>query len=107
MSLDVYLMAVRETDVYHANITHNLARMAKEAGFYEAMWRPEEVGVQAAGHLVEPLRAGLALMRSDPERFKRFDAANGWGTYEQFVPWVEKYLAACEANPDARIEVSR
>ena len=31
MSLDVYLTAMRKTEVYSANITHNLGKMALEA----------------------------------------------------------------------------
>ena len=53
-----------------------------------------------------PLRAGLALLKSDPERFKKFDSPNGWGLYVHFVPFVEKYLEACEQNPDSAVEVS-
>ncbi len=34
-------------------------------------------------------------------------SVNGWGTYKNFVPWVAKYLAACEEYPDADVSVSR
>lgn len=107
MSLDVYLREVRLTTIYDANITHNLNKMAEEAGIYEHLWRPEEIGVTKAQQLIAPLRAGLELMKADPARFEKHDAANGWGMYEHFVPFVEKYLAACEENPDATVEVSR
>lgn len=101
MSLDVTLTAVRPTEVYSANITHNLGPMAQEAGIYGACWHPEDRGLGTAADLIPILRAGLALLESDPGRFRAFDAKNGWGTYDQFVPWVRAYLAACEANPDA------
>ena len=107
MSLNVSLTAVRPMIVFDANITHNLNKMAAEAGIYEVVWRPDEVGIKTAADLIEPLRAGLALLESDPERFQVFDAANGWGTYEHFVPWLKRYLVACEADPDASVEVSR
>lgn len=107
MSLDVYLTAVRPTEVFSSNITHNLGKMATEAGIYKHLWRPEEIGVTKAAQLIGPLTAGVALMRSDPERFKAFDAPNGWGTYEHFLPWVDEYLAACVENPDADVNVSR
>ncbi len=94
-------------EAYHANITHNLGMMAAEAGIYKHLWRPEEIGITKAGQLIEPLGAALALLKSDPERFKKFNPENGWGSYEMFVPWVEDYLAACKANPEASIEVSR
>lgn len=60
-----------------------------------------------ATQLIEPLKAGLALLKADPVRFKEFNAKNGWGLYEHFVPFVEKYLEACIANPDADVRVSR
>jgi hypothetical protein len=107
MSLDVSLIKVMPTEVYTANITHNLGRMAEEAGIYQHLWRPEQIGITTASQLIEPLRAGLKLMRDDPARFEAFNAENGWGLYKNFVPWIANYLAACEENPDATIEVSR
>lgn len=50
MSLDVYLTATRPTEVCALNITHNLGRMAKEAGIYQHLWRPEEIGVTKAAY---------------------------------------------------------
>lgn len=105
MSLDVYLMG--RAPVFEANITHNLTRMADEAGIYKHVWRPEELGITKAGQLIEPLSAGIALMKSDPERFQKHDSPNGWGLYKNFLPWLEKYLAACEEFPEAEIEVIR
>lgn len=107
MSLDVYLTKTMPTEVYSANITHNLGAMAREAGIYMHLWRPDEIGVTKAAQLIEPLRVGVALMRADPQRFERHNAPNGWGLYKNFVPFVEKYLAACEENPDADVEVWR
>lgn len=107
MSLDVYLSAVRSTTVYDSNITHNLTGMAAEAGIYKHLWRPDEIGITKAAQLIEPLRAGLELLRADPERFQKHNAPNGWGMYEHFVPFVEGYLKACEENTDADVSVSR
>jgi len=94
-------------EIFSASITHNLNCMAEEAGIYEQVWRPDEIGITKAAQLIEPLRAGIALMKSDPERFKKFDSSNGWGLYEHFVPWLDTYLAACEKYPDADVSVSR
>lgn len=107
MSLDVTLTATRKTQVYWRNITHNLGRMADEAGIYRHLWRPEEINITTAGQLIDPLTVGLELLKSDPKRFKAFNAPNGWGTYENFVPFVEDYLEACRENPDAEVSVSR
>jgi hypothetical protein len=93
--------------VFWANITHNLTQMASEAGIYEPLWRPEETGIERAAQLIAPLREGLALLESDPERFKAFNASNGWGVYGNLVEFVRKYLEACEAYPDAHVYASR
>ena len=107
MSLDVTLTAIRPTEVYTSNITHNLNRMAEAAGIYKHLWRPEEIGITKASQLIEPLEKGLALLMADPEHFKQFNAPNGWGLYKHFVPFVENYLNACKENPDASVVVSR
>ena len=94
-------------EVYSANITHNLGQMAAAAGIYEYLWRPDEIGITKAAQLIEPLRQGLLNLKSNPVYFKKFDAPNGWGTYKQFVPWVEEYLRACEENLGASVRVWR
>lgn len=94
-------------EVYEANITHNLNRMAEEAGIYKALWRPEEIGITKAQQLVEPLTAGLALLRSDPARFEKLNPDNGWGDYAGLVGFVSRYLEACKAHPNAEVKVSR
>lgn len=90
-----------------ANITHNLTRMADEAGIYGAVWRPEEHGITTAAQVAEVLRRGLADMEARPDHYRQFDATNGWGTYDQFLPWLREYLEACEQWPDATVRVSR
>ena len=108
MSLDVYLKCqCCESVLFEANITHNLNRMAMEAGIYKHLWRPEELDITTAEGLIQPLRDGLLLMIADPERFRAYNPENGWGTYKQFIPWVQKYLVACEEHPEAVVEVSR
>ncbi len=135
MSLDVYLVAdltafkvaadflddhgvcadvalyLRHTDerheFYSANVTHNLNRMAEVVGIYEPLWRPEEVGIHYARQLIEPITEGLRKLRAEPEMYQQYNPANGWGHYDGFVAFVEKYLAACVKYPFAAVEVSR
>lgn len=137
MSLDVYLECeCCESELFYANITHNLGAMAREAGVYLVCWSPAELDpglgakiraqcearnfhgaggvyeleasrVVRASELIEPPRSGVALMRSDPERFVKYDSPNGWGVYRDFLPWLDKYLAACEEHPNAVVRVSR
>lgn len=107
MSLDVYLIDEKGEQVYWRNITHNLNTMAKAAGIYKHLWRPEEIGITKASELIEPLLKGLHQMVENPSKFKKFDAPNGWGRYPDFIDFVTEYREACVKNPDATIEVSR
>lgn len=115
MSLDVSLCVTKtcphcgqptgETEtVFDANITHNLNKMADEAGFYNELWHG--VNVEFAKDLIQPLTKGLKKLKESPDYYKQFNAGNGWGLYEHFVPWLENLLAACQEYPDAVIAVS-
>lgn len=119
MSLDVCLIRERwvsydngetsETDiesVYDANITHNLNKMAEAAGVYMHLWRPSEIGITKASQLIDPLSKGLKKLHDNPEYYKTFEASNGWGLYEHFVPFVEQYLEACIDYPHAIVHAS-
>jgi hypothetical protein len=81
--------------------------MAVQAGLYDWLWRSDEKGIKTARELITPLKNGLAILRSDPKRFKEFNPDNGWGGYEVLVRFVENYLDACMKNPDAAVRVSR
>lgn len=109
LTCDCGKVHVIESDIesFDANITHNLNKMADAAGIYDHIWRPEEIGITTAKELIEPLTKGLADFKARPEYYEEFSASNGWGTYEQFVPWVEKYLNACIEYPESTIHVSR
>ena len=107
MSLDVHLIDGIGDLIYSANITHNLGRMAREAGIYACLWRPEEHGMEYACNIIAPLSAGLALLVTEKSRFEAFNAPNGWGKWEHFVPFCAEYLQACRDYPDALVTVSR
>ena len=104
---DVSQDRYESNEIYSANITHNLNTMAAAAGLYEALWRPDENDWKKAGDLIEVLEAGLEKLKADPEKFTKYEPDNGWGTYDGLVEFTTKYLAACKANPEARVEVSR
>lgn len=104
MSLDVYLTALRRIIVCQLNITNNLVRMADEAGIGGHLWEPDKIGIHKASQLIGPLERGLSRMKADPERYKRFNPPNGWGSYERLLEFVEAYLQACRANPDADVK---
>jgi hypothetical protein len=106
MSLDVGLQVEIDgnlIEVYGANITHNLGKMAEEAGIYDCLWQPLEHNLTHARDIITPLKEGLEKLKADPEYFETFNSPNGWGLYKHFVPFVEKYLAACEQYPSTKI----
>jgi len=119
MSLDVYLyqpqicphcggkLSDDETCLFSDNVTHNLTKMADMAGIYKHLWRPDELDINRAGQLIEPLRLGLDKLEAEPQAFKEYNPANGWGSYEGLVSFVRSYMEACIANPAARVSVSR
>lgn len=94
-------------EVFEANITHNLNRMADAAGIYDCVWRPEEHGITHAKQLIEPLTAGLAMLKQNPVIFAEYNPKNGWGDYDGLVRWVSEYLNACVENPDAMVRARR
>lgn len=99
-------------EVYWANITHNLSKMASKVNvlhntLHEYLWEPEGIDIKNSSDLVYPLTIGLAMLKDNPEYYKQFDSPNGWGLYEHFVPFVERYLNACIENPDCDVYASR
>ena len=118
MSLDVTLTAIRPTEVYTRNITHNLGRMAAAVYFgvdsdipnltlYHVLWRPDEYGFKYARDIADLLDIGWNILISDPETYTRYNPENGWGSYEGLCDFVYRYRNACWDNPDAEISVSR
>ena len=105
MSLDITISTkCCGAQLHWQNITHNLRTMAEQAGIGNALWSPGE-GMTASelGKILEP---AMVVMYEYPDRFKAFDAANGWGTYDDFMPWLEKLLTACNEHPNAVVTAS-
>ena len=113
--------------LYRSNITHNLNRMADEAGLYEALWRPyhlkkgynipeddhdaeykfEEANPVRAYEIIPIIEKGLEDMKARPKHYEKFNSSNGWGMYEHFVPFIEEYLKALKEYPEAFVECDR
>lgn len=110
MSLDISLRCAHCDGLnYDTNITHNLTAMAEKAGngLYIPLWYPEKLDIKFAKDLILILKTGLGDLQKRPEYFKKFDNPDNWGTYDQFVPFVEELLNACRKYPDSIIEISR
>ncbi len=117
----------KREEVYSTNITHNLGKMADEAGIYEALWRPyqlkpgydipednyvaeyeyEESNPVRAHEIIEIVEKGLEDMKVRPKHYEKFNSPNGWGMYQHFVPFVENYLKALKEFPEAQVVCSR
>ena len=52
------------------------------------------------------LAQGIAYMIENRKKLLPFNPANGWGSYDGFVPWLIKYKEACEDNPGYKIRAS-
>ena len=110
---------ILQQEVFSANITHNLNRMADKASMYKALWYltkteddfyprvDRDIPITLAKELLPYLEHGLNQLKTYPEFFKQFSAYNGWGTYEQFIPWLDKLIEACKQYPNALLKVSR
>jgi hypothetical protein len=119
MSLDVDLMITQPCSIYSGNITHNLGKMAREVKYglewagvadlslYDVLWRPEEHGFYFAREISELLDEGWNILLSDPEKYKRYNPENGWGSYEGLCDFVYRYRNACWDNPEAELSISR
>ncbi len=116
MSLDVYLTdkgpcphcgQTADIEVFSANITHNLASMAKAALVYGIVWRPEENGVESASQLIVPLQSAIDAMGANPGKCEECNPPNGWGSFDSFLPWLRDYLEACKQHPCATVRASR
>lgn len=105
MSLDVALKCDHGHYAYDDNVTHNLVRMAKEAGVYVACWHPERIreGIRAK-ELLSHLAMGLNNLRERPDFYRQFEPENGWGSYNGLVRFLEKYTDACREFPDHIVE---
>lgn len=93
--------------VYKDNITHNLSTMAKESGLYDVCWHPANLNINTASDIINTLTKGLSKLKQNPDYYKKFEPTNGWGTYDNFVSFIEKYLNACKTYPNAIMIVSR
>ena len=111
MSLDIMLIDPTATystgSLFDLNITHNLGKMAMEAGIYMHLWRPSEIDIKTAKELIKPLEKGRLLLINYTNRFRKLEPENGWGTYEDLLKAVIRYIKACKKYPEALIDTSR
>ena len=89
--------------VYEGSISSFFTEMAGAAGVYRQVWRPEELGIEKASQLIEPLRAGIYRMEDSQKKFRSLNGTEKWETSDRFRQFLSEYLRACEQHPDADV----
>lgn len=102
MSLDIYL--VKKEYLAEANITHNLVPMWKEAGIYDSLYYSDDL---EAREVLPILIDGLVDMTKYPDKYKKLNSPNGWGTYDNAVRWLAMLIEEFKENPEGIIEISK
>ncbi len=87
-------------------ITHNLNNMARAVGLYEILWPPKYADTVTVAQMTPILKKGIKELEADPEKYRAFDAPNGYGKYDDFIRFCRDLLCHCERHPDAVIERS-
>jgi len=102
MSLDLELKNKYGDVAWERNITHNLSKLARVTSLYSVLWDSNEA---QAGEALPALRYGhqqlcLTMMLGCD---KDYLPANGWGTTENLLDFVESLIEACEKYGDGTL----
>ncbi len=103
MSWDILLVintGVEDMTVWESNYTYNVSKMLYEAGLSVSELNNKDAIM--AGTMIERT---IKAMRSDPERFKKFNPKNGWGDYYGCVEWLKSIAEACMDHPRCIVKV--
>ncbi len=95
MSYDVSIIPPEQVRAYEGNITFNLGPMLRRAGIHPAILD----GMDTCD--AEPvIYHAHMLLRENEAYFSNFNAANGWGIYENCVEFVSNLYDAVIAAED-------
>lgn len=93
-------------EAWHGNITHNLIKMAKRCGAYQVCWQPRKIKVNKARSATFLLLNAIHKLKKEPDKYKKSNPPNGWGSYEVLLSFLQDYHQACIQYPDAEIITS-
>ena len=83
------------------NFTSNTAAMIKEVcGSYPSEW-----GGRKCSDMYPVLMQGASLLNNSPEKYRRFEPSNGWGTVETTRDFLISVADNCGKYPTAVLEV--
>jgi hypothetical protein len=112
MSLDLYISPERCPTCGHIedqenfNVTYNVSRM-----WYELF--PKEQGDMVpieglTGSQAEPIiKKAIKKFKSNKKSLEKLNPPNGWGSYNQFLEFLEDVLDACKRYPNSKWEAWR
>lgn len=82
------------------NITYNLSRMLREAGFI-GWGELEGMNAQAAGTHILGVLDGMA---ANPDRWRAMNPPNGWGDYDSCIQGrMREWAQECKAAPEGSV----
>lgn len=102
---------IETDDFWCGNITHNLSEMAArcfsdEYSLYDLLWRDNEP--DDIIYYVYQLYSCLIELEDNPDKYKKYNSSNGWGTYEQLVEFVRSFIhALIDMPPGSTIKYSK
>lgn len=86
----------RQFDGAELNVTYNLSKMLREAGFEGWRWCVDRSAQEVGKHML----AVLDGMRADEDRWRAMNPANGWGNYDACLQSAMRTFAyECLAAP--------
>ena len=123
MGLDIYfyeseLAGAEQIETESLGITHNLNTLVDECGklsgvdYYKIIWRPDEIlecsnGAVPSAYVLCYLPRILEDLLKYSVELKPYLPDNGYGTYEDLIEFVCKYIYMCYRNRQAYIYCCR
>lgn len=106
-----------DDEYFHLNLTHNLVKMAQECKLlgshlsleggstvtlYDLIWHPKEnLGIVVPDmEYLQDITSCYKALLENAEFFKKYNPDNGWGSYEQLLKGVKKYLCVLQSISD-------
>lgn len=103
MSLDIYITAKRETDIYEANVTYNLSKMYYKCIDTEKGYK--KLDGMNCKEALPIINNAIRDMLNNADEYRKLNPTNGWGSYEGLLKQMQEMRNCCESNPDGIIRV--
>ena len=106
-----------DNEYFHMNLTHNLVEMASQCRvigtcnygsesavvtLHDLLWHPEDnlkVKTPTLDYLEDVMQCYKHLLEN-PEVYRQYNPANGWGSYEGLIRNTKKFIVALQSISD-------